>query len=373
VSELSANKLFHSSVNLMRTVLAVACAIMLVLARRNAQAEPPRGWRLDVYAPEVASCVTAESLRAQIQERVGSSGLLDTQEVDHRVIVRTAAHKGHDFSVVISLTDVLRGNLGEREVHIESGSCSELTRSLVLVISTMMSIERDGPAAMAPVDSGARGVPATPSAERARAAKPRDGLIPPPVTPPLRSLAADSRPPKHSRGSLRMGLSLLAEAHTGLLPGLVPLSAWGLFARHDWIEVRLTVSAAPWAVRALGRDARATFQALLGRADLCGVPFAGHTFDLSLCAGAEAGAIRAVSRGLHENATTLRPVAQLALRASVEIALLPKHALLLNLGATLPIVSQTYRVVEEGEARRSIHRVEPGVVAEIGWLICFWS
>jgi hypothetical protein len=361
----------------MRTVFAARCALMLVLMPRpTVRAEPTRDWGMDVYAPESLRCVTADRLRAAIEERVGAKVFLDASHATHRASVRVTARHDHDLSAVIHLTDHRGQSLGERKVHSSGGSCGELARSLVLVISTLIGIEREPPVAPHAPELATSGTatPPQPTAERMPARTSVSPPLQPRGAPERRRLSAASGPlPTKAREPIRLGLSLLAEGQSGLLPGFAPLGSLGVLARYRWLELRLTLSGAPWAARELGGDAHASFGALLGRADFCGIPWAGSIFDLALCTGAQAGAIRAESRGLQENATTVRPVALLTVRASVAMRVLAKHAVLIGFGGALPVLSQNYRFLERGGTQRSIHRVELGLFAEIGWLFRFAS
>ena len=346
----------------MRTVFATSVACMfMVLRPPQARAEPARDVVVEVHAPPDADCVTAERLRAQVEERVGSIVFLDAQYAERHVDVRIAAGKGAGFSAAILLRDAQGRSLGERDVHSDSTSCGELEPSLVLVISTLIGMAQDTPPVAVvktdqpqpdEVQAPADDTSAEPNAVREPAA---------PVPTFTSSLAPAQR-------GFRFGLALLGELHSGLLPGVTPVASLALFARRDWLELRFAVNAAPWSARDLGGAAETNFRALLGYLDLCGVAVTSASGDVAFCAGAQAGAIRAESTGLYENKTTVRPVMQLTLRASLQVPVLQKHALLFGVGAGLPVVSQTYRFVERDEEERRIHAVELGLFAEIGWL-----
>jgi hypothetical protein len=233
----------------------------------------------------------------------------------------------------------------------------------VLVISTMVGMARDEPvpdaAARKKDDERLEGPARKPSEE------PEPDAGPSPLPAP-RSPASPTEP-------IHLGVAVSGGIQSGLFPGVSPLLSVRLVARHRWLALRVGAAGTPWAERDLGGHAGATFRGLFGDVDLCASTSASPSTEFAFCGGARAGAIHARTTGLYEDVTTVRPFVEMTLGTIFQVALARHHAVLLELGGTLPLLPQRFVFVEADGETRPIHAINVGVSAEMGWLWRFGS
>jgi len=338
----------------------LVAALLAVTIARTGIADDVREVGVFVAAPPASGCLAAERLRVAVQERVGAVWVTDSPDADTRIDVRIV-RRSRAFSATIRASDEAGRVLGERSLASESLDCSELERPLLLVVSTLIGIAQE--------DQGA-----TPSArkepERSHREQPPKEDPAVDAGPAVVRATADASAPAVP---FRFGLALTGGAQTSLLPGVAPLGELRFLARRGWLELRMGVGAAPFGERDLGGAAQARFGALFGDVDACGSTPLTSGSELAFCTGIRGGALRGQSTGLYDNADTVRPFAQLTLRASLQAALSRQHALAFELGGAIPVLPQTYTFVEaDGEVHR-IHTVELGVFVEAGWVWRFSS
>lgn len=344
------------------SVLALAVTGNTAIAR----AEPDRDVALQVDAPAETACITAARLASEVEERVGSLVFLDAQAAERTLHVRVSARPGGGYRASIRLQSVDGRDLGERALQSEPGPCEDLRRLLVLVISTLIGVEDPAaanPPGPEPQRSAASPLDATGEPEPdARAPAP---VVSVPAIDPTATAPAPSDP-------WRIQWTLLAEAHGGLLPGITPLASVALGGRRGWFAFRAGTAVAPWARRDLGDGADVRFLGWFGLSELCAVTDVSGLSaggDVGVCAGALAGGLQATTEGLADNASSLRAVVRLDLRATLALPIAPGHALVVGLGGGVPVLGQRYRVLETGRELRTVHVVEPSVFVQIGWRI----
>jgi hypothetical protein len=339
---------------------SLAAFLLVGWTTRAASADETGEVGLSVEAPPSSECVTAEALRADVQDRVGSVRVTGSPAADRRIDVRIAALP-RAFSATIRAVDVQGRTLGERYLSSAGLDCRALDRPLLLVISTLIGITgEEAPSRGAEEEPEEREWPARPLAPEDPAADTDTSAVVPAAPP------APAEP-------FRFGLSLTGGAQTAFLPGVTPLGSLRFLARRGWLEFRIGVGATPSAVRDLGGSARATFRGLFGDADVCALTSATSGTEFAFCAGVRAGAVHGKTTGLYENADTVRPFAQVTPRASFRAALAKHHALVFELGGAIPLFPQTYVFVEADGLTHRVHAVDLGVFAEAGWIWRFSS
>jgi len=250
----------------------------------------------------------------------------------------------------LALEDPSGASLGEREIH--ERSCEEVVLALALFLAVALESEtaQAGGLAGAPLETD----PIAPSRVAGRAAeKKASASAPVPPAPGTTwNVVAGAHAVTGRTPEVAAGASAALE--------LRPRTAWPVAPYAG-----LGVDVVPYSTASEGRgDVVFGWAALVGTGCVAfeGVRerlFAG-TWEPWLCARAEAGGLRAVSRGYDINQARIR--SWLAAGGEVGLAwwLRPDFALTLGGGASIPFIRQAF-VVNEARIYRS-----PAVTAELG-------
>ncbi len=250
----------------------------------------------------------------------------------------------------LTLEDPSTGaSLGEREIH--EGSCEEVVLALALFLAVALESEtaESGVSSAPPVQSGPLAPPPAPVASEKKA-----------TAPPV------SAPPRGATWNVAAG----AHAVTGRTPEVAAgaSAALELRPRMAWPVIPyagLGVDVVPYSTASQGRG-----QVMFGWAALVGSAcaafegardrlFAG-TWEPWVCARAEAGGLRAVSRGYDINQARIRSWLAAGGEVGVACWLRPNFAVTLGGGASIPFIRQAF-VVNDVRIYRS-----PAVTAELG-------
>lgn len=275
-------------------------------------------------------CPSEQDVRARVERYVGEASAPDNVRVEANVTERD----GGRWLLVLTTTDA-NGEVQTREI--EDADCEGLAESAAVLAALAVAPQPDAAPALEPAPAAV--VEPPPSVPNEPEVETDTEPPPAPIEPPV-----DVLPPRASRPPLRYGLRLGG----GLGFGWLPLGG-------D-LGLAVTIGGRRWAAELEGliglpRSVRLTRSADSG-ADLLGWSVAGRGcgvlpltpwLALPLCAGLEAGQVRASAVGLEDASDAALPwvagLASVSLRAAVHprvsLWVMPE----LQVGARRPVFS----------------------------------
>jgi hypothetical protein len=312
--------------------------------------------QLRVLAPGESDCTSAAVLEAQVARRLGESGDLE-RAVPVLVVEFARAPVGSGW--IARVRTLLAGEAsaaGERRIESRGDHCSDLDDALVIVLATFVGVASPE---MATADDA--------SAQREQPEQPAPPEVPAAPSMPARARKeSDRTPPRVRVARLAWSLGASAAVETGQLPAW----AWGLAAgatgQRRALTLVLGVVAFPKSVQGLDGVATARFAAVLGRVGLCGALLEGRGVRFGPCAGLRAGAMFVRTHGLAHSADTWEPSVDVELGARLVGPLTSRLGFNLAVGAVLPIWRSRFFIVENDGEPRAYHRVQPGLLLELG-------
>lgn len=328
-----------------------ALAFAAVFAPSGARAEPELP-RIEYDAP--SSCPGQSRFVDLVWQRVRAWPKRAEQQplVAHvRVETETSGDAGAEVFVGrLTLEDPSSGaSLGEREIH--EGSCEEVVLALALFLAVALESEtaETGVSPEAPPESAPRETARAPVAAKKKATAS-------PVVTPARGATWNVVAGAHAVTGRTPEVAAGASAALELRPHM----AWPVIPYAG-----LGVDVVPYSTASQGRG-----QVMFGWAALVGSAcaafegvrdrlFAG-TWEPWVCARAEAGGLRAVSRGYDINQARIRSWLAAGGEVGVACWLRPNFAVTLGGGASIPFIRQAF-VVNDVRIYRS-----PAVTAELG-------
>lgn len=317
-------------------------AVLIALAPATVRAEAPArasslGW---VRLAGAESCVGPRALALAVERRLGHEVFVSPGRAAIAIeghVERTAAPEG--FLAVLTVSDETGAALGTRELRSAEPSCAAMDDKLALVIAVMIDPE----AAFAPrAPAPPKPLPALP-APPPRA--PQLVYVPVPIAPPP--------PPVPWRASVQAGVITVL--------GLLPRLGGGAMIRARIEPPRF------WAFELGGlllfpNDARqgvlgATFQ--LAVASLAACPLEARAFgsELSLCAGAELGAIGTSGFGFDLPKTKEQVAFDVTLEGRVRRRLVGPLVAAAGLGLHVPVVRDRFYYLDAAGAEREVFRM----------------
>jgi hypothetical protein len=343
--------------------------LMSALCARSALASADDlPFQLRVLAPSDNDCTSAATLTTRVASRL-SEKKASSQPAPVVDVAFARAASGIGWSAVVRAAPLMGENqpglnAGERRIDSSSERCGDLDEALVIVLVTFIGVAG----------------PDTKAADRRASEQPSDDLTDP-AKPPSQPLALPShteikqsspqraqedRAPPRARVRFTWGLGASAAAATGQLPGF----SWGLTtsAIGQWRALTLVLAAQafPKSVQALGGGAEARFAALLALTRVCGSVLQTAWIQLAPCAGLRAGTLFERTSGLSHSVAAWVPSVAGELGAHLSGPLFSRLAWNLAVAAVLPIQRVRFVIDESGPDRRTYHRVQPGLLLELG-------
>jgi hypothetical protein len=99
----------------------------------------PLNTALSLEAPDDAGCGTADALRDDVERRVGEPVFTDQTRAT-RLLVVHIVRDDQGFHATLQVGTAGSSAIGERAVHSDAASCSEITRALAVVITTYVGV-----------------------------------------------------------------------------------------------------------------------------------------------------------------------------------------------------------------------------------------
>jgi hypothetical protein len=295
----------------------VACLAVSAIAAAQGR-EPISARLLWERAGGAETCMSESQLRAAVEQRLGRPVFV---ERDADVVVRgTVRHERDHWQVSLELSSPDGRRLGKREISSATPHCTGLNDTIPLVLAIMLDVPKD----------------------RVRASSETEPPRTPPTTPPSAAQPdAQARQPERVPWKFDFGMDGLVSA--GFVPGLGP-------------GARLQVGAAPprfWVVELdggmrFGTSARVDGAGARFRSTDLGLlvcPYAGRfdQVELRLCAGQQAGLVRATGFGFDYNAHGSRGYISVGARAQGILRLVGPLGLSLSLEGLVPVIRQRFR------------------------------
>jgi hypothetical protein len=275
-----------------------------------------------VRLPGAEECIGSVELAGAVEARLGRRVFVGASQAELAVEGRVEkAQPG--FSAVLEMTDSTGAILGRRTVATRSPSCRELDGPLSFVLSVMIE----------------------PNTERAAPPLP----TPPPPTPvptPPPTVVAPAAPPSEPwkfsvavGPTFTSGLTPNPDIGLALEVAVIPTSAFSIEVGGR-ILLQQSIS--------LPEGASANISVDTGSAAFCPRWVLGARFELSACAGAEAGALRVVPVGFSTGQTDVRLLLDLTARARLAWVLAGRAFIALGAGGLVPLRRDTFGYSEPG-------------------------
>jgi hypothetical protein len=314
-----AERAVHTRVGRARVVLMWTLWLgSAVCGIAHAQQERPALAHLDWHAPPAAGCIPARELEREVEALLDRPVFTARSRADH-VLSGEIQNRGDDWVAVLRLQTRTGAVSGTREVLV-SGACARLNRPLVIVIATLLDTQT------------------TESAD--------DPLA-------------------------RLGLGLNLDGDLGTLPnasaGANVLAE--LTPSPTWPRLRLQLGGR-LPQRETNAGIGANFMVFRGALAVCPALLAGQALALALCAGVEAGAMRAQALGLTPSRSPTRMLAAVPLELELSWQLLSRLALRLGLGFSLALLRPAFYFEDEGRQTHVVHHVPVwSATAHFGFIV----
>jgi hypothetical protein len=288
-----------------------------------AEAAAPKvflGW----HVPPAAGCIPAQALEREVEDLLGRSVFVERIRAD--VTLVGTIQQGSDRAEWLAVLRLEKAKAADQPGPVRelsaAGECSQLNRSLAIIIATLVDT----------LDS-------------------RPGW--------------DERP---QRTTFAMGLTL--DAALGVLPHAAlggSMIAW-LTPASARVALRVRLGGLP-PQRLTSANVVTHFEAFAAELTVCPKLFANRALHLAACGGVELAALRGWSGGLTNAQAPLRLLASVPLLLSLSLRLLPGAALQLELGPTLAALRPAFYYEDGDNQRHVIHRVAHwGAGARLGFI-----